>query len=95
MRRNDKKGCICQRIGCFYLKNKCIRSIADLLQDQFELALICLEKVVGETTPFENFTTLRNIGMLVEEELARETPPNTATLRRVTIRIGIRKAMTP
>jgi len=24
--------------------------------------------------PFENFTTLRNIGMLVEEELAREIP---------------------
>ncbi|KAB2074787.1 hypothetical protein ES319_A07G175000v1 [Gossypium barbadense] len=32
-----------------HLKNKRIRSVADLLQDQFRLALVCLENVVRGT----------------------------------------------
>jgi DNA-directed RNA polymerase subunit beta len=32
-----------------HLKNKCIRSIADLLQDQFGLALVPLENIIRET----------------------------------------------
>ena len=32
--------------------------------------------------PFENFTTLRNTGMLLEEKLAMETPVKTGSNRK-------------
>ena len=43
-------------------------------------------------TPFKSFTTIRNVGMLVEQEIAREAPQRLITIG-TTMKIGTRKKM--
>ena len=46
-------------------------------------------------TPFGNFTALRIVGILFEEQLAREGTARVVATERITIRMQIRKTRTP